>query len=212
MLIIFEGRDAAGKVAPSAFAEHPGFNGARVVALEKPTDVRQTRWYFQRYIGTCPRRRNRSDGPLLVAPCHRRVMELLRRHSTSSSCAKVPDLGTCWWLRYPIISSGSPSTPREQLARCLRRTDRFASGKFPHRPGILDQVGRLHHMKAMFFTHTTVMPLDRYQVQRQARRTSAKQCVTCSQFDYPSSRMRQSWAKLDSLIVTLCIARFRMSR
>ena len=73
ILIIFEGRDAAGKGGSiKRFTEHLNPRGARVVALEKPTDIEQTQWYFQRYIKHLPSwRRNRPDGPLLVQPCRR---------------------------------------------------------------------------------------------------------------------------------------------
>lgn len=55
ILIIFEGRDAAGKGgAIKRFMEHLNPRGARVVALEKPTDIEQTQWYFQRYIQHLP--------------------------------------------------------------------------------------------------------------------------------------------------------------
>ncbi|GAA1916874.1 polyphosphate kinase 2 [Arthrobacter gandavensis] len=55
MLIIFEGRDAAGKGgAIKRFNEHMNPRGSRVVALEKPTDQERTQWYFQRYISHLP--------------------------------------------------------------------------------------------------------------------------------------------------------------
>ena len=55
MLLIFEGRDAAGKGgAIKRFDEHLNPRGARVVALEKPTSEEVTQWYFQRYIRTLP--------------------------------------------------------------------------------------------------------------------------------------------------------------
>lgn len=55
LLIIFEGRDAAGKGGSiKRFTEHLNPRGARVVALEKPTDIEQTQWYFQRYIKHLP--------------------------------------------------------------------------------------------------------------------------------------------------------------
>ena len=55
ILIIFEGRDAAGKGGSiKRFTEHLNPRGARVVALEKPTDIEQTQWYFQRYIKHLP--------------------------------------------------------------------------------------------------------------------------------------------------------------
>src|ERR1700685_791905 len=51
IVIIFEGRDAAGKGGTiKRFTEHLNPRGARVVALEKPTERERTQWYFQRYV------------------------------------------------------------------------------------------------------------------------------------------------------------------
>ncbi|SMF01856.1 polyphosphate kinase 2 [Pseudobacteriovorax antillogorgiicola] len=53
--IVFEGRDAAGKGGTiKRFTEHLNPRGARVVALEKPTDRERGEWYFQRYIQHLP--------------------------------------------------------------------------------------------------------------------------------------------------------------
>lgn len=55
LIIIFEGRDAAGKGgAIKRMMEHLNPRGARVVALEKPSDRERTQWYFQRYIQYLP--------------------------------------------------------------------------------------------------------------------------------------------------------------
>ncbi len=55
ILMIFEGRDAAGKGGTiKRITEHLNPRGARVVALEKPSEVEQTQWYFQRYIQHLP--------------------------------------------------------------------------------------------------------------------------------------------------------------
>ena len=55
VLIIFEGRDAAGKGGTiKRITEHLNPRGARVVALEKPSDVEKTQWYFQRYVSHLP--------------------------------------------------------------------------------------------------------------------------------------------------------------
>jgi polyphosphate kinase 2 len=57
VLILFEGRDAAGKGgAIKRFMEHLNPRGARVVALEKPTDLERGQWYFQRYAQHLPTR------------------------------------------------------------------------------------------------------------------------------------------------------------
>jgi polyphosphate kinase 2 len=55
VMILFEGRDAAGKGGTiKRFMEHVNPRGARVVALEKPTEVELGQWYFQRYTQHLP--------------------------------------------------------------------------------------------------------------------------------------------------------------
>ena len=55
VLLIFEGRDAAGKGGTiKRITEHLNPRGARVVALVKPSDVEKTQWYFQRYVQHLP--------------------------------------------------------------------------------------------------------------------------------------------------------------
>ena len=54
-VIVFEGRDAAGKGGTiKRFAEHLNPRAARTVALGKPSDREQGQWYFQRYIHHLP--------------------------------------------------------------------------------------------------------------------------------------------------------------
>ena len=55
ILILFEGRDAAGKGGTiKRFMEHLNPRGARVVALEKPSEEEMGQWYFQRYVKHFP--------------------------------------------------------------------------------------------------------------------------------------------------------------
>ncbi len=55
IVILFEGRDAAGKGGTiKRFMEHLNPRGARVVALEKPSEVERGQWYFQRYVEHLP--------------------------------------------------------------------------------------------------------------------------------------------------------------
>ena len=54
-VLLFEGRDAAGKGGTiKRFTEHLNPRQARVVALNKPTQEEQGQWYFQRYIRELP--------------------------------------------------------------------------------------------------------------------------------------------------------------
>jgi polyphosphate kinase 2 len=55
VVILFEGRDAAGKGGTiKRFMEHLNPRGAHVVALEKPSDSERGQWYFQRYVQHLP--------------------------------------------------------------------------------------------------------------------------------------------------------------
>jgi polyphosphate kinase 2 len=55
VVMLFEGRDAAGKGGTiKRITEHLNPRGARVVALEKPSDTEKTQWYFQRYTKHLP--------------------------------------------------------------------------------------------------------------------------------------------------------------
>jgi polyphosphate kinase 2 len=55
ILILFEGRDAAGKGGTiKRITQYLNPRGARVVALEKPSDRESTQWFFQRYVAHLP--------------------------------------------------------------------------------------------------------------------------------------------------------------
>ena len=55
IVILFEGRDAAGKGGTiKRFIEHLNPRGAQVVALEKPSHRERGQWYFQRYVAHLP--------------------------------------------------------------------------------------------------------------------------------------------------------------
>lgn len=55
VLAIFEGRDAAGKGGTiKRFIEHMNPRGCRVIALNKPSELERTQWYFQRYVTHLP--------------------------------------------------------------------------------------------------------------------------------------------------------------
>jgi polyphosphate kinase len=55
IVILFEGRDAAGKGGTiRRFMEHLNPRGAQVVALEKPSERESSQWYFQRYLAHMP--------------------------------------------------------------------------------------------------------------------------------------------------------------
>ena len=56
VIIVFEGRDAAGKGgAIRRLTERINPRHMRIVALSKPTEDQQTQWYFQRYVAQFPK-------------------------------------------------------------------------------------------------------------------------------------------------------------
>jgi polyphosphate kinase 2 len=55
LVVLFEGRDAAGKGGTiKRFMEHLNPRGSTVVALEKPSERENSQWYYQRYISHLP--------------------------------------------------------------------------------------------------------------------------------------------------------------
>ena len=91
-VVLFEGRDAAGKGGTiKRFMEHLNPRYARVVALGKPSDREQHQWYFQRYVAApADGRRDGHVRPLLVQPRRGGAGDGLRRRraSTSGSCGR----------------------------------------------------------------------------------------------------------------------------
>ena len=95
LVILFEGRDAAGKGGTiKRFMEHLNPRGARVVALEKPSERERTQWYFQRYVAHLP-----AAGEIVLFDRSwynragvERVMGFCTRRSTWSSCGRRPEL------------------------------------------------------------------------------------------------------------------------
>ncbi len=101
LVVLCEGRDAAGKGGTiKRFMEHLNPRGARVVALEKPSERESTQWYFQRYVqhlpppgssscstgpGTTARASNASWG----SPPRRSTTASQRRSRCSNGCSST---------------------------------------------------------------------------------------------------------------------------
>jgi polyphosphate kinase 2 len=91
IVILFEGRDAAGKGGTiKRFMEHLNPRGARVIALEKPSERERGEWYLQRYIAHLPTRGeivlfdrswyNRAGVERVMGFCsHREYLEFMRQ-------------------------------------------------------------------------------------------------------------------------------------
>ncbi len=194
ILIIFEGRDAAGKGGSiKRFTEHLNPRGARVVALEKPTDIEQTQWYFQRYIKHLP-----SGGEIVMMDrswYNRAGVERVMGYCTQTQyfefMREVPD------LERMLVNSGIKLikfwfsvTKQEQLARFnSRRTDPVRQWKLsPTDLASLDKWDDYTAAKeAMFFyTHTGDAPWTVIKSNDKKRARLEAMRYVLSQFDYPS--------------------------
>ena len=99
IIIVFEGRDAAGKGGTiKRFTEHLNPRGATVVALIKPTDRERSQWYFQRYVPHLP-----AAGEIVMFDRSwynragvERVMGFATRRSTRSSSVRRRSSSACW--------------------------------------------------------------------------------------------------------------------
>ncbi|WP_421083196.1 polyphosphate kinase 2 [Rothia nasimurium] len=194
VLIIFEGRDAAGKGgAIKRFMEHLNPRGARVVALEKPTDIEQTQWYFQRYIQHLP-----SGGEIVLMDrswYNRAGVERVMGYCTSQQyyefMREVPD------LERMLVNSGVKLikfwfsvTRAEQLARFnARRTDPVRQWKLsPTDLASLDKWDDYTAAKeAMFFyTDTGDAPWTVVKSNDKKRARLEAMRHVLGQFDYPN--------------------------
>ncbi len=125
VVILFEGRDAAGKGGTiKRFMEHLNPRGCRVVALEKPTETEKGQWYFQRYIKHLP-----TEGEIVLFDRSwynragvERVMDFCEPNDYLEFMRQTPD------LERMLVRSGIrlfkfwfSVTPEEQQARFQKR-------------------------------------------------------------------------------------------
>jgi polyphosphate kinase 2 len=125
VVILFEGRDAAGKGGTiKRFMEHLNPRGCRVVALEKPTETEKGQWYFQRYIKHLP-----TEGEIVLFDRSwynragvERVMDFCEPADYLEFMRQTPE------LERMLVRSGIrlykfwfSVTPQEQQARFVKR-------------------------------------------------------------------------------------------
>ena len=127
IVIIFEGRDAAGKGGTiKRVTEHLNPRHCRVVALAAPTEKEKTQWYFQRYVAHLP-----SAGEIVILDrswYNRSGVEKVMGSCTDKEYINF--LQTCPEFERMIISSGIQLikywfsvSPEEQIKRFQGRID-----------------------------------------------------------------------------------------
>ncbi|AXE31235.1 polyphosphate kinase 2 [Chromobacterium phragmitis] len=208
IVILFEGRDAAGKGGTiKRYMEHLNPRGARVVALEKPSDLERGQWYFQRYIAHLP-----SAGEIVFFDRSwynragvERVMGFCSPHEYLEFMRQTPQ------LERMLVNSGIrlfkfwfSVSREEQLRRFIsRRDDPLKHWKLsPIDIQSLDKWdGYTSAKQAMFFhTHTGDAPWT--VVKSDDKKRARLNCIRhfLSHLDYPGKDLRVAHAP-DPLIV-----------
>ena len=178
ILVLFEGRDAAGKGGTiKRFMEHLNPRGARVVALEKPNDRERGQWYFQRYVAHLP-----AAGEIVLFDrswYNRAGVERVMGFCTRAEYLEF--MRQCPNLERMMVNSGiylfkyyfSVSQDEQADRFDSRRTDPLKQWKIsPIDIASLDKWDSYTEAKeAMFFyTDTADAPWDGHQVRRQEAR------------------------------------------
>ncbi|MEV0716581.1 polyphosphate kinase 2 [Asanoa sp. NPDC050611] len=208
LVILFEGRDAAGKGGTiKRFMEHLNPRGATVVALEKPSEREQSQWYFQRYVAHLPAAReivlfdrswyNRAGVERVMGYCTRgEYLEFMR---------ETPE------LERMLVRSGinlikfwfSVTRHEQQTRFLIRQVDPVRQWKLsPTDLASLDKWDEYTEAKeAMFFyTHTADAPwtLIKSNDKKRARLAAMRHVLT--RFDY-DNKDEEIVGKPDPLIV-----------
>jgi polyphosphate kinase 2 len=166
LVVVFEGRDAAGKGSTiKRFIQHLNPRGVRVVALNKPNRQERTSWYFQRYVAHLP-----SAGEIVLFD-----------RSWYNRAAVEPVMGYCTPEEYRLFLRQAPKFEQmlvedgiilvkfwfsvsraEQLTRfVIRDVDPVRRWKLsPHDLASLDHWDAYTHSKEAMFeaTHTREAP------------------------------------------------------
>ena len=165
--------------------------GARVVALEKPTERELTQWYFQRYIQHLPAAGeivmfdrswyNRAGVERVMGYCSHQYLEFTR---------SAPGSSKCWSTRASTSSSsGSPSAAPSNARFVSRSTDKVKRWKLsPTDLASLDKWDAYTEAKeAMFFyTDTPQAPWTVVKSNDKEARAHRAMRWVLSQFDYPN--------------------------
>lgn len=192
VMIIFEGRDAAGKGgAIKRFVEHLNPRSMRVVALTKPTEKEQGQWYFRRYVKELP-----QPGEMVFFDrswYNRAVVEPVMGFCTDKQyktfLMQVPEFEQMLTEEgVEIIKFWFSISQEQQLARFTsRKTDPLKSWKLSP----VDEKGqelweRYTHFKDEMFSKTHTMVTPWIIVQANTKKIARLESIRCilSKFDY----------------------------
>ena len=208
IVIVFEGRDAAGKGGTiRRFMENMNPRGARVVALEKPNDREQGQWYFQRYVAELP-----TAGEIVLFDRSwynragvERVMGFCDEKEYREFLREAPELERMWVRSGIILFKYWFSVNREEQAKRLRGRETNPLKRWKLSPMDRESVRRwdayTEAKEAMFFhTHTADAPwtIIKASDKKRARIGTLRHFV--HSLDYPGKNTRAAKTP-DPLIV-----------
>lgn len=205
---LFEGRDAAGKGGTiKRYMEHLNPRGARVVALEKPTETERGQWYFQRYIQNLP-----TAGEIVFFDRSwynragvERVMGFCEPHEYLLFMRQAPE------LERMLVASGIhlfkfwfSVSREEQLRRFVSRySDPLKHWKLsPVDVQSLDRWDAYTEAKNAMFFHTHTKDAPWIIIKSDDKKRARLNCIRCflHQLDYPNKDVK-AIGKVDPLIV-----------
>ena len=123
-IILFEGRDAAGKGGTiKRFLEHMNPKSARVVALDKPTETERQQWYWQRYIKEFPKSGEITfwDRSWYNRATVEKVMSFATANEVQDFFNECPVLENLWSKKIKIIKFWLDVSKKEQARRFKER-------------------------------------------------------------------------------------------
>jgi len=114
IVVIFEGRDAAGKGGViKRITQRLNPRICRIAALPAPSERERTQWYFQRYVTHLP-----AAGEIVLfdrswstAPASSASWASARRRNATSSCARPPSSSACSCAPASCLSSTGSQSP-----------------------------------------------------------------------------------------------------
>ncbi|MDF7675660.1 polyphosphate kinase 2 [Neisseriaceae bacterium ESL0693] len=205
---LFEGRDAAGKGGTiKRFMEHLNPRGARIVALEKPTETERGQWYFQRYIERLP-----TSGEMVFFDRSwynragvERVMGFCQPHEYLQFMRQTPE------LERMLVNSGIhlfkfwfSVSREEQLRRFIsRRDDPLKHWKLsPVDIQSLDRWDDYTEAKNDMFFHTHTGDAPWTVIKSDDKKRARLNCIRyfLHQLDYPNKDV-EAIGEVDELIV-----------
>ncbi|MCP4304239.1 MAG: polyphosphate kinase 2 [bacterium] len=197
LLLIFEGRDAAGKGGTiKRFMEHLNPRGSRIVALSKPTKLERGQWFFQRYIERLPTRGemvffdrswyNRAVVEPVMGFCTPEEHQIFLRQVPQLE-AMLTESGITMFKFWFSVSR------EEQLRRFLSRSQ-DALKQWKLSPVDVESLGKWHEytevkQSMLLVTDTTVAPWTVVRSDDKKRARLATMKYVLSKLDYPERNL-----------------------